>query len=185
MIILGSFEFYNKKKERAKVTYNGFYYRIANNLFSTWEEALTADVKRNDSTDEYTKYQKIAKSNGINRSVFYNRVHKYNWTLKKAAYTPVRSRRIPKKYLYLAQKNNISNRLFRTRVVTLGWSLEKAATTPNRLNRESFGGYNLEELNEVNQEQKVINQIKFYQEKGLPVPKKYIKYAKENNLIIT
>lgn len=200
-------DYYVKNKDKAKVTYDIFMYRV--NRGYTLKESLftqgridTVIKKRMPKKarkkavknkgikthPEYQHYKNLAISNGIKEDTFYQRIVKGKKTMKEAATTPLKGMRIPEVYIKLAEKNGINRRLFRQRIVDDGWTIEEAATIPVLRRNRSFNAYDSSEIKKIEnnlERDKVLKQIEFYQSKGLVVPKKYLEYAKKHNLIIT
>lgn len=199
--------YYIENRERAKVSYDTYMYRVQRGY--PLEQSLTKvgriDVginkkprntyKKNTSkkrgkiktSPEYNYYLQIALKNGLREDTFYQRISVQKMDFEKAATTPNKILRIPEEYAKLAKKNNIDRKTFRQRVVTCGWSVEKAATTPVKQKTKNFTSYDSSEIKKIKEseyKERVIEQIRFYQNQGLVVPKKYLEYVKKHNINI-
>ncbi|PKE27134.1 hypothetical protein [Macrococcoides caseolyticum] len=87
-------QYWIENKHRSKVSYNAYRERVVKRGM-TFEEAITSPKERfNNTSDEYKKWSDIAVENGINKNIFWHRHFTFKWSLKKAATTPIRKRKV-------------------------------------------------------------------------------------------
>lgn len=174
--------YYNEYKYYANVPFEKFISRIEKG-YDMWMSLISKRIGRK-CTKEYQKWLKIADMNGINEETFYGRVTVHQMDYSEAATKDFLKKHIPEFYTNQAYMIGIPDRTFRHRVIALNWSLERASTEPIN---ERFRGKNkskqVETTKRVNPSVvKLRKQIEFYTEAGLPLPKKFIKKAKEYGL---
>lgn len=105
--------------------------------------AITQKTKHKTKDAEFKKWSDIAATNGIKRSLFWQRVHVSKWTYGKAATHPIMtSAEVIKKanetvyykvaspgQYAVALKNGVKPKTLRNRIY-LGWTLDEAINTP-------------------------------------------------------
>lgn len=175
-------DYYNEYKLYANVPFEQFVSRIEKD-YDVWMSLTSKKIGRK-CTKKYQKWLKIADMSGISEETFYDRITVHKMEYSEAATKDFLKKHIPEFYTNQAYMNGIPDRTFRHRVIALNWSLERASTEPIDAR---FRGKNKSKQAETTKrvDPKVIKlrkQIEFYTEAGLPLPKKFVKKAKEYGL---
>lgn len=174
--------YYNEYKHYANVPFEQFVSRIEKG-YDMWMSLVSKRISKR-CTKEYQKWMKIADMNGINEDTFYGRVTVHKMDYSEAATKDLLKKHIPEFYTNQAYINGIPDRTFRHRVISMNWSLERASTEPiDARFRGKNKGKQAETTKRVDPSVvKLRKQIEFYTEAGLPLPKKFVKKAKEYGL---
>ena len=101
--------YYENNKHRAEVVYATFVSRTRRGWDQ--EEALTTPPTQEKYSGDFLKYLKIAQSNGVEQSLFYNRVHYYGWSYEKASTLKPKKRRTIEKVTVQTEEERLMDRI--------------------------------------------------------------------------